>query len=74
MYDKLIQCETEDNCQQYQNYDGWSMGAYMIFEYYNLDYTISIGACWQDGQCFGAWLGYLYNNGIPDYYSYEISF
>ena len=47
------------------------MGAYMRMDYYDgfTDY-VNFGACWEDGNCWGAWL--KYENG--NYYSTEISF
>ena len=70
--DRIWDCEGDIECAElYNSYDGWSMGAYMRMDYYDgfTDY-VNFGACWEDGNCWGAWL--KYENG--NYYSTEISF
>lgn len=70
--DRIWGCDGDVDCaENYNSYDGWSMGAFMQQDYTTalVDYT-AFGACWQDGNCWGAWL--KYSNG--EYYSQEISF
>jgi len=68
-------CETAggDCRSQYYNYDGWSQGAYMKFSYSDgFNSYHNFGACWTDGNCWGAWLSY--NSQAGEYLSTEISF
>lgn len=71
MSEKLDSCT--DNCSNYDNYDGWSQGAHMVFEFYQgfTSYQ-NFGACFADGNCWGAWL--QYDSGSGDFYSTEITF
>ena len=51
-------CGGGNTCNSaFANYDGWSQGAYMKFTYNDsfTDYH-NFGGCWQDGNCWGAWL------------------
>jgi hypothetical protein len=60
MTDVITACGGSDACKtKYENYDGWSQGAYMKFAYYDGFSTYhNFGACWNDGMCWGAWLEY----------------
>lgn len=59
------------------NYDGWSMGAFWTFPYYaGLATYESFGACFDNGQCFGAWIQAYYNSSDSSttYYGMQIYF
>ena len=73
MLPRLVDCQTQGCRSNYDNYDGWSQGAYMKFSYFNgLTTYQNFGACWDDQNCWGAWL--KFDSAAGEYLSTEISF